>query len=62
LQLLKTINIYLIFYISLFKYILLGVTLALIIEIQLVNLNAEYKVSKILNYKYISKRIKYLIK
>jgi hypothetical protein len=32
-QLLKTINIYLVFYISLLKYILLRAALALIIEI-----------------------------
>ena len=47
---LATINIYLIFYISLLKLALLGVLLALVIDIELINLNIEYKVETILNY------------
>ena len=55
-------NIYLVFYISLLKKVLLEVLLVLETEIKLVNLNTEYKVEKILGYKYINKIIKYLIK
>ena len=46
----KTINIYPVFYVSLLELVLLGVLLALIIEIQPVNLNAEYEVETILDY------------
>jgi hypothetical protein len=35
---------------------------ALITEIQPVNPNIEYKVSQILDYKYVSNKVKYLIK
>ena len=55
-------NIYLEFYISLFEKVLLGVLVVLETEIELVNPNTEYKVEKILDYKYINKTIKYLIK
>ena len=55
-------NIYLVFYISLLKKVLLGVLLVLETEIELVNLNTEYKIEKILDYKYINKIVKYFIK
>jgi hypothetical protein len=47
----KTINIYLVFYISLLELILLGALLAPVIEIELVNPNIEYEIKKILDYK-----------
>jgi hypothetical protein len=47
----KTINIYLVFYISLLELILLGVLPALIIEIELVNPNIKYKIKEILDHK-----------
>jgi hypothetical protein len=47
----KTINIYLVFYISLLELVLLGVLLAPVIEIELVNPNAKYKIEEILNHK-----------
>ena len=50
LALLVTINIYLIFHISLLKLVLLGALLALVTDIEPINLNAEYKVETILNY------------
>ena len=50
LALLATINIYPVFYISLLKLVLLGALLALVIDIELVNPNIEYKVEAILNY------------
>ena len=50
------------FYISLLKKVLLRVLLILETEIKLVNPNTEYKVKKILDYKYINKIVKYLIK
>ena len=46
----KTINIYPVFYISLLELAPLRVPPALIIEIQPINLNAEYEVETILNY------------
>ena len=55
-------NIYLVFYIFLLKKVLLGVLLILETEIELVNLNTKYKIEKILDYKYINKIVKYLIK
>jgi hypothetical protein len=58
----KTINIYPVFYISLLELILLGVLLVPITEIELVNLNAKYKVEEILDYKQVRNYIKYLIK
>ena len=50
LALLATINIYLIFYISLLKLALLGALSALITDIELINPNIEYEVETILNY------------
>ena len=47
---LVTINIHLIFYISLLELVLLGALLALVIDIELINLNTEYKVEAILDY------------
>jgi hypothetical protein len=47
----KTMNIHLVFYISLLKLVLLGVLLALVTEIELVNLNTKYKVEEILDHK-----------
>jgi hypothetical protein len=47
----KTMNIYLVFYISLLELVLLGVLLVPVTEIELVNLNTEYKVEEILDYK-----------
>ena len=43
-------NIHLIFHISLLELALLGVLLALITDIELINLNAEYEVEAILDY------------
>ena len=50
------------FYISLFKLIPFNAFKILQIKINLVNLNAKYKVKKILNYKYIKNKVKYLVK
>jgi hypothetical protein len=47
----KTINIYLVFHISLLEPVLLGALLAPVTEIEPVNLNAEYKIEEILDYK-----------
>jgi hypothetical protein len=58
----KTINIYLVFHISLLEPVLLGVLLAPITEIEPVNPNTEYKIKEILDYKQIRNYIKYLIK
>jgi hypothetical protein len=58
----KTINIYPVFYISFLELVLLGVLLAPVTEIELVNLNIEYEVKKILDYKQIRNYIKYLVK
>jgi hypothetical protein len=58
----KTINIYPVFYISLLELILLGVLLAPVTEIELVNPNTEYKIEGILDHKQIRNRIKYLVK
>ena len=55
-------NIYLVFHISLLEKVLPGVLLVLETEIELVNPNTEYKVEKILDYKYINKTVKYFIK
>jgi hypothetical protein len=49
LELLKTMNIYLIFYILLLELVLLGMPNTLYIEIESVNPNAEYEVEKILD-------------
>jgi hypothetical protein len=43
-------NIHNIFHISLLKPVLLGAPLALKVEIDLINLNIEYKVKEILDY------------
>ena len=48
--LLKMINIHLIFYIFLLESIPPSVPIALIIKINLINLNAKYKIETILNY------------
>ena len=50
LALLTTINIHLIFHISLLKPALLGAPPALVIDIEAVNPDIEYKVETILNY------------
>jgi hypothetical protein len=47
----KTINIYLVFHISLLELVLLGILLVLVTKIELVNPNTEYKIKEILNYK-----------
>jgi hypothetical protein len=44
-------NIYLIFYISLLKLVLLGVLLVPVTEIELINPNTEYKIKEILDHK-----------
>jgi hypothetical protein len=44
-------NIYLVFYISLFELVLLGVLLAPVTKIKLINPNTKYKVEKILDHK-----------
>jgi hypothetical protein len=44
-------NIYLVFYISLLELVLPGVLSVLVTEIELVNLNTEYKIEEILDYK-----------
>jgi hypothetical protein len=51
LVLLKTINIYPVFHISLLELVLPGVLLVPVTEIELVNPNAEYEVEEILDYK-----------
>jgi hypothetical protein len=58
----RTINIYLVFYISLLELVLLGVLLAPITKIELVNPNIEYKIEEILDHKQIKNYIKYLVK
>jgi hypothetical protein len=58
----KTMNIYPVFYISLLEPILLGVLLVPVTEIELVNLNTEYKIEKILDHKQVKNHIKYLVK
>jgi hypothetical protein len=58
----KTIIIYLVFHISFLELVLLGVLLVPVIEIKLVNLNTEYKIEEILDYKKIRNYIKYLVK
>jgi hypothetical protein len=47
----KTINIYPVFHISLLELALLGVLLAPVTEIELVNPNIEYKIEEILDHK-----------
>jgi hypothetical protein len=47
----KTMNIHLVFYILLLELILLGVPLVPVIEIELINPNAKYKIEEILDHK-----------
>jgi hypothetical protein len=47
----RTINIYLVFYISLLELVLLGVLLVPVTEIEPVNPNTKYKIKKILDHK-----------
>jgi hypothetical protein len=47
----KTMNIYLVFHISLLELVLSGVLLVPVTEIELVNPNAEYEVEEILDHK-----------
>jgi hypothetical protein len=58
----RTMNIYPVFYISLLELILLGVLLAPVTKIELVNPNIEYKIEEILDYKQVRNYIKYLVK
>jgi hypothetical protein len=58
----KTINIHPVFHISFLELVPLGVLLAPVTEIELVNLNAEYKIKEILDYKQVRNRVKYLVK
>jgi hypothetical protein len=58
----RTINIYLVFYISLLELVLLGILLVLITEIELINPNTKYKVEEILDHKLVRNYIKYLVK
>jgi hypothetical protein len=58
----KTINIYLVFHISLLELILLGVLLVPVTEIELVNPNKKYKIKEILDHKRVRNYIKYLVK
>jgi hypothetical protein len=58
----KTINIHLVFHISLLEPVLLGVLPVPVTEIELVNPNTEYKVEEILDYKQVRNHIKYLVK
>jgi hypothetical protein len=58
----KTINIHLVFHISLLELVLLGVPPAPVTEIEPVNPNIEYKVGEILDHKQIRNYIKYLVK
>ena len=62
LSLLKTMNIYPVFYILLLELAPPGAPKAPVIEIDPVNLNAEYEVETILDCQYIRKKVKYLIK
>jgi hypothetical protein len=58
----KTINIHLVFHISLLELVLLGVLLAPVTEIEPINPNKEYKVEEILDHKQVRNRVKYLVK
>jgi hypothetical protein len=62
LRLPKSMNIYLVFYISLLKLVPLRVPKALIIEIELVNLEEEYEVEQILDYRLVKGKLKYLVR
>jgi hypothetical protein len=58
----KTINIHLVFHISLLEPVLLGAPPVPVTEIEPVNPNAEYKVEEILDHKQVRNYIKYLVK
>jgi hypothetical protein len=58
----KTMNIYLVFHISLLELVLPGVLLAPVTEIELINPNIEYKIEEILDHKQVRNYIKYLVK
>jgi hypothetical protein len=58
----KTMNIYLVFYISLLELVLLEALPAPVTKIEPVNPNTEYKIKEILDYKQIRNYIKYLVK
>ena len=58
----KNIKIYPVFYISFFELVPLYTLSIPYIEIDPINLDTEYKVREILDYRYIKKKIKYLIK
>jgi hypothetical protein len=58
----RTINIYLVFHISLLELVLLGALPVPITEIELVNPNTKYEVEEILDHKQIRNYIKYLVK
>jgi hypothetical protein len=62
LVLLRTINIHLVFHISLLELVLLGVLLVSVTEIEPVNPNTEYKIEEILDHKQVRNYIKYLVK
>jgi hypothetical protein len=55
-------NIYPVFHISFLELILLGVLLAPVTEIELVNPDAEYEVEEVLDHKQVRNYIKYLVK
>jgi hypothetical protein len=55
-------NIHPVFHISLLELVLPGVLLVLVTEIKLINLNIEYKIEEILDYKQVRNHIKYLVK
>jgi hypothetical protein len=58
----KTMNIHPVFHISLLEPVFLGVLLAPVTKIELVNPNAEYKIEEILDHKQVRNRVKYLVK
>jgi hypothetical protein len=58
----KTMNIHLVFHISLLEPVLPGVLLVPVTEIELVNPNMEYKIEEILDYKQVRNYVKYLVK
>jgi hypothetical protein len=58
----KTMNIYLVFYISFLELVLLGVLLVPVTEIEPINPNTKYKIKEILDHKQVRNYIKYLIK
>jgi hypothetical protein len=62
LQFFKTINIYLVFFVLFLKLVYKKVSLVLYTEIELINSKFKYEIKKILNYKYIKSKLKYLIK